>query len=198
MTRIVDDLLEGRRNMTAEERDKNKARTEGMTERHIQRALYWRHRGGSQVMLPNYAPRHWQECDLFVVTKAAYSIEYEAKVTFADFKADFRKLWKHQRLEKAAKERRFVPARFFYAVPELLIRPCDVPEYAGLVYLWFPGNSRVFAKERVVREAPRLTKTKVPDDVIRHMQESSYYRFWSERFKFDDYRAQNGNKANDT
>lgn len=199
MAKYDDEILSGKRTFTPKEGAANAARTEGLTERHLQRALYWKHRGSCRVMLPNYTPSHWQECDLFVVTDAGYSIEYEIKTTSADFMADFRKSWKHGRLRDCDQRRTsgkrrhapgfFRPTRFFYVVPELMVIPRDVPPYAGLIYCRWSGSLRFYPRMSVVRPAPRLSPSKVSNEVVQHMQSSSYYRFWSERFKFDDYRA---------
>jgi len=158
----------------------------GMTERNIQRALYWRHRGGCQIMLPNYTPFVWQECDLFIVLKSGYSIEYEIKLSAADFRADFRKS-KHDVLRNPVATR-FVPTRFFYAVPEGLVSVDDIPEYAGLVYCRSLKNRPAGPlRIDVAREAPRLGKVKVNDRIVTHMKGAAYYRFWNERFRYEDH-----------
>ena len=168
------------------------AKTAGMTERQIQRALYWRHRA-AMIMLPNYTPPGWCECDMFIVTNRGFTVEYEIKVTHSDFNRDFRK-GKHATL--AGKGPRYPvggwqlvrpPTRFFFAVPVMLVTPRDVPSYAGLVYLSRRGNSPVLSVE-VVRQAPRLSKEKLSDEIARSMQRLCYHRFWTERFRFDDYR----------
>lgn len=163
-----------------------------LTERDIQQALYRRHRSTAQIMLPNYTPPWWYECDLFVVTKAFYSIEYEIKLTLSDFKADVRKTTKHKRLAgeqwegwPASKQR---PTRFFYVTPEGLVSAEDVPDYAGLV--WFRricADSPGLLRTRI-RSAPRLKGERLTDKTIEHMKNMAYGRFWSDRLAFDNYR----------
>lgn len=157
-----------------------------MNERDIQCALYQRHRGGSCVILPNYTPLHWYECDLFVVTGTGFSIEYEIKLSAADFRADWNKGGKHERLA-GRHLGLFCPTRFFFAMPEGLVPEQDVPTYAGLMFLRRVGR-RHMPVETIVRQAPRLSSRKVPDTVVRHMQGSAYYRFWNERFAFVQYK----------
>lgn len=62
-----------------------------MKEYQIQNMLYHWIFGTSSLLLPNYTPKTWFECDLFAVTKAGYMREYEIKTSRADFKADARK-----------------------------------------------------------------------------------------------------------
>lgn len=159
-----------------------------LDERRIQRCLFWRHQSNARAILPNYEPPKWIwfECDVFVVTGDGYSIEYEIKLTVSDFKADRRKAWKHRRLA-GEYEGRFRPTRFFYVVPRGLIKLVDIPDYAGLVYVEIIGEPPS-CHECVVREAPRLSKTKVPEEMIAHMRDSAYSRAWRGRFAFDDYR----------
>lgn len=185
-----DDLLMLERPLTHEEAERNAWQTEGMFEHHLQRSLWNRHRSGARIMLPNYTPIGWYECDLYIVTNRYYAIEYEIKLSLADFKADSRKRDKHVRL--AQRTGSTTPTRFFYAVPAMLVSPRDVPDYAGLVYFrWSakePGRRLVAPLCTVIRQAPRLNDHKRTDKTINVMRRTSYWRFWHERFAFDDYR----------
>lgn len=163
-----------------------------MTERDIQAALYWRHRSNCSIMLPNYMPLGWQECDILVVTNAGYATEYEIKLSVSDFRADFNKA-KHARMAtplNPALRERWMPTRFFFAVPEGLVPLADVPSYAGLMEFRIVGRRLrpTTPVETIVRPAPRLRPEKVPDRMIQHMQRTAYYRFWNERMAFDRYR----------
>ncbi len=187
--KIDQDLLMLRRTFTPKEREENSAAVAGMTERRIQRALYWKHRSTAQVMLPNYTSSRWYESDVLVVTSAGYTIEYEIKLSLADFKADFRnKSEKHKRL-RDGHPTLFVPTRFYFVVPEMLLSPRDVPDYAGLVFMRFirPAYRPQTLVRSVVQKAPRRDGGKVGTEVVRRMKEVSYYRFWNERMAFDDY-----------
>jgi hypothetical protein len=111
-----------------------------MKESHkIQKCLISWVRGSSEVILPNFY-YHNHECDVFRLTGSDFVIEYEIKISRSDFFADFKKGWsdkgeKHLQL-KSGEER--CPNRFFFVVPDGLVKPEEVPAYAGLIY--FKGN----------------------------------------------------------
>jgi len=65
--------------------------TKAMTSKQIQHALFDQFGNASKLMIPNYTPAHWFECDLIRVTKAGYLEEFEIKISVADFKADAKK-----------------------------------------------------------------------------------------------------------
>lgn len=159
-------------------------------ENRAQRTLYWRHRSGSRLILPNYTPHRWYECDLFVVLASGFTIEYEIKRTVSDFRADRRKTRKHQRLRDRDRND-FLPTRFFYVVPEGLIDDRDVPDYAGLMHLPRMSDDRPVWNERIVRQAPRLSTTRVPERIMNHGRATACFRFWHERFAFEDFRETN-------
>lgn len=146
----------------------------------IQRTLYWKQQPNAVAMLPNYTPIGWHEADLWVVTKAMYAAEFEIKLTLADFRADQRKARKHRELPD--RDRRRGPTRFFYVVPAGLVSYDDVPPYAGLIYVRDQGSLKT------IRNAPRLRTSKVANAMLHHMGRIAQFRFWSERFSFQDYR----------
>ena len=88
---------------------------------------------GNAEAITRYHPTGWFECDVFGVTRSRYWFEIEIKRTKADFCADFDKTEKHAILRNL--NRADGPRRFFYAVPEGLISPREIPEYAGLIYV---------------------------------------------------------------
>lgn len=151
---------------------------ERMTERTIQRQLFWRYHSGAAAIMPNYTPIGWYECDLFIVTKSLYSVEYEIKITVQDFRADARKRRKHQRLRGRTG---WLPTRFFYVVPKGLIDPSEVPEYAGLIYS-LSSKGRL----HVEKEAMRLHTEKHEQQLVTQMWRAAGFRYWNERFKFED------------
>lgn len=102
------------------------------------------------ICIPNVYLYAW-ECDFLRVTKSGYVFEYEVKVSLSDFKADFNKKSKHKRLQDNSSRK---PNRFYYACPNDLIKPDEVPEYAGLIYC--SSKFHPF----VVKKAPMLHKVK--------------------------------------
>ena len=120
------------------------------------------------------------ETDLLVVkagNKLCYDIEI--KVSRGDFSADTKKVDKHMILEKGFYKRNYTtfqkgkggkrkrtsankpinthlrPNRFYFAVPEGMVEPSELPEYAGLLFVTKSG------KVTKVREAKLLHKKKL-------------------------------------
>jgi len=136
--------------------------------------------------------RDW-ESDFFSVTKTGYCYEVEVKISKSDYKADFEK-FKHKLFEgrnekEVIKEAKYkyskrwkknirrapekilnpqtekMPNRFFFACPEGLIDVEDVPEYAGLIYVFQSGYTKI------IKQAPILHKRKFD---IKNMLFSKY------------------------
>jgi hypothetical protein len=164
-----------------------------MTERSIQKSLFWHFRSGSQILVPNYTPLDWWECDFFRVLKSGYTAEYEIKLSISDFKADFKKsdqLWhrdytkrgevkKHDELsgETSHKSR---PNYFSFVVSEEVadkVRPL-IPEYAGLMIARQAGKSVYVWVEK---KPPRLHKEKKETDWFSDLGQMFYHRFWNQR-----------------
>ena len=161
-----------------------------MTERDIQRWLFNDMRSSHELIVPNYTPRDWHECDVWALTKAGYMTEHEIKLTVADFRADAEKTrrlygptWmpsravrKVDRLEKSDPRG---PRRFWYVVPVGLIEKADVPEWAGLkVVERRVGTITGWVYE--VKPAPELHRVKCDPKVVEHARGVLYYRFWAE------------------
>lgn len=162
-----------------------------MTELTIQRELYWQYRSASDLLMPNYTPRRWFECDVWRVTTAGLAVEYEVKLTLSDFRADGRKRtpsrgtvvdgrWvdvqqptKHERLAKADPHG---PSRFFYVVPEALA-DIEVPTWAGLIVARPCGANR--AVLRTPRQAPKLHAHAADELSVQTARRNCYYRMWN-------------------
>lgn len=159
-----------------------------MTARDIQRTLM-RGRFAKSKVWPNYTPNGWFECDLIEITSAGYFIEYEIKISRADFRADFDKarpdwskpyrfgmpqemLNKHDRLNTDLTDA--TPRRFYFVVPEGMIDREHVPHYAGLITIK-PGRSRLDEYE-VVR-APDRHRQKLPQAILEHARGICYWRW---------------------
>lgn len=67
------------------------------------------------------------------------------------------------------------PNFFYYAVPEGMIQPDEVPEYAGLVYVPEGSNSL-----RIVKKAPQLHRQKYKDAEL-NLGEKFYYNWQTDR-----------------
>ncbi len=168
--------------------------TADLTERMIQRGLISMFRTSSRVLMPNYTPRDWWECDLFRITKAGYFYEYEIKLTRGDFKADAKKVdihygphgngkWgkfvhsrKHERLGQEGDDG---PREFWWVVREDLIGLDDIEDWAGLMYARVsnPRYSTKWPRLRVVRHARRFKRQKMDAGAIDRALTSAYYRY---------------------
>ena len=160
-----------------------------LTEYRVQRALIHRFWSSSLLLMPNYTPRNWWECDLFRVTNAGYFYEYEIKLSRSDFKADAHKIrsrwgpkedgkWgfrevanKHQLL-KDGKEG---PKHFLWVIPEGLIELEEIEEWAGVIHI--TGNHGRWCQLREVRKPQLINEVKVEQHVIDLARERAYYRY---------------------
>ena len=137
--------------------------------------------------MPRYTPKDWFECDLFELTAAGYTVEYEIKISRSDFRADAAKElrrynWatgthdvKHKHTKLA--DGTCFPNRFYYAVPEGLIKLEEVPAWAGLIE--FRPNRKVnptVAQDKVVKSAPRLHERKADPALRTELYRTAYYR----------------------
>lgn len=108
-------------------------------------------------IIPNFFVDGY-EMDLFVLKKSGVLVEYEIKISRADFFNDFKKGTKHQRMV----EKKCAANKFFFVVPEGLVQPNEVPDYAGLVY--FYGGRRM----GVIKNADTLHKERYPGRELLH------------------------------
>lgn len=132
-----------------------------LTSKDIQKLLTEKYGQNSRYAVPNiYVFRYDWETDFFVQKENGYSYEFEIKISRSDFFADFKKTTKHEILKtgKASpksefeKERQILrPNRMFYVTPFDLIKPEEVPQYAGLMYA-----SQSYIK--TVKNAPLIHK----------------------------------------
>lgn len=171
-----------------------------MNERTIQCALWAMVSVRSEVVMPNFTPLGWWECDVWACTKAGFGVEYEIKLTRSDFKADAQKVkedyvWKDGKRERGpdgwllretlnkhdrlamADERG--PSRFYYVTPPDLLQPGDLPPWAG--HIVFNPLNPVYRATSIEVDAPRLHRKKVEQAVKVQAWRAGYYRFWRQR-----------------
>ncbi len=165
-----------------------------MNETAIQNALWSKlQQKGHSLVVPNYTPAKWWECDVFSLTKAGMMVEHEIKLTVADFKADAQKLQKrfirtpggkwHEGQEVINKKRERLaladpngPTRFFYVVPEGLLKAEDVPVWAGLLTASYDQYKIVRLCQE--KEAPKLHTQPCAESVAKHALGVMYWRYW--------------------
>lgn len=133
------------------------------------------------------------ESDFFIVQKqSGYCYEFEIKISRADFFNDMKKATKHSILSKAEyttqrslfdeqngwskkeelQKHTFRPNKFFYVVPEGLIKKEEVPPYAGLMYIDDVEHIRT------VKEAKFIHKEKLKFESTLCLK---FYYYWIDK-----------------
>jgi len=131
-----------------------------MKSQEIQQALLrWYYPKGRKIANTNFTGAGLHECDVIMLTGAGMIYEYEVKCSLSDFKADFKKEHKHERMRNKGlakgdqwlleKGYNTCPNYFYYASEENLLSESLIPEYAGLVYI-------VGQEVRVIKKAPKI------------------------------------------
>lgn len=150
-----------------------------LTCKQIQQVLFKAYCKGS-IVVPNCcALTH--EADVLVLRKTGYVAEFEVKVSRSDFKADFKKVDKHRFLSGGHP---WCANEFYYACEDGLIKPEEVPVYAGLVYIhtrWFSNASGQYYSvltATVVKKAPRIHKT-IHQNLVHKLAISLMYKAFS-------------------
>lgn len=94
----------------------------------------------------------YNESDVFMIHKKNMLVtEYEVKISLSDFNADFKKTFKHWKMQNPLSgEHSHCPSYFYFACPKDLIRIELIPSYAGLAYIDDLGNVDV------IKKAPKL------------------------------------------
>lgn len=153
-----------------------------------------RERHRRNFVLPNYTPRRWWECDVFELTSAGFFREYEIKLTISDFKADAKKYdtlitgsWPNTTSTKRVKHdcmgQPCGPRQFWYVVPDGLLTPEQVPEWAGLIGIFEsrPTHNLYWRySERLLKKAPVLHSNPCEAKIKAHAESVCYYRLHNE------------------
>jgi hypothetical protein len=126
------------------------------------------------IFLTTYHGHGMDEADVLGINRNGYIYEYEIERSRSDFRAEFKhKEYKHKKLRgrnaikvydewKNGKrtggkyECILIPNRYFFVCPEGLIKPEEVPEYAGLIYT----DKRFLYSNELIKAAPLLHKNK--------------------------------------
>jgi len=179
-----------------------------MTAKDIQHALFAKFGNSSRLMIPNYTPENWFECDLFRVTKAGYAEEFEIKLSVADFKADAKKgpddndrllhellpdnHWRKQKFDGRTKHERLSagdplgPIRFWFAMPEVVAAKVEIPVWAGLVTFrehreHGPIMNSTWKECATFKRAPQLHRACCRGTIKDHALGVFYWRYWNLR-----------------
>lgn len=155
------------------------------------------------IVIPNtFALYGTLESDVLAFNKNNFTHEVEIKVSKTDFKKDFQKVTnaKWDRLiPQDSKSRKFFPASenkhdliqkklgpsyFWFAVPKDLISVEDIPDYAGLLYVYTKKDSyygRNVVVVDMVKDAPKIHKVKASDELINKSLLSTMYKYWNSK-----------------
>lgn len=159
-----------------------------MNERLIQRALINRFWSSSLLLMPNYTPPKWWECDMFRVTRSLYWYEYEIKLTKGDFLSDQKKVerqWsfgngyvdganKHGLLKDRDGR---CPKGFSFVMPSEVAEAVDVPPWAGLVIARPPRHGRL-PRLNIVKSPPLRADAQPFDaEIVEKVHRCGYYRY---------------------
>ena len=154
------------------------------TEEKIQSILteYFFNQNSKKYNITNLYVYGW-ESDYLAVMRSGIVHEVEIKVSRADFKNDVaHKKDKHLLLEGNDMLGRFnkksgMPNYFYYAVPDGLVQPEEIPEYAGLIYVNPWGV-------KIVKQGRMLTTEKF-DPVKLNIADKFYYNMqnWKEKYE---------------
>jgi hypothetical protein len=165
---------------------------EKLTERDIQE--YVRRYASAHhhpCIIPNIFMYKW-ECDMLSVTRSGYTHEFEIKTSYADFKNDFDKTYKHQVLKNGyvevhnynntidkIKKRR--PNYFWYVCPSDIIPISELPEYAGLRYIVNLEDTDT-RYSKLIKKPPLLHHDKINNEELMHITQSFTNRYFGEKF----------------
>ena len=139
---------------------------------------------GRTMVLPNFTPYGWSECDLFSITKSLYFHEIEIKVSRSDFLADFKnKRYKHKSMDGGCEwMHKYMPRTFCFACPRHLLTVDDIPEYAGLIWVdrvkadW--DNHWSGYRVEIVKKPPSLKPArKMSTELVFKITNNLWYRF---------------------
>ena len=135
----------------------------------------FRDRKGNKIY-PNVFVGAW-EADLLEVTRSKLTYEYEVKVSRCDFHKDSKKEGKFDNITSGKRTN-----YFYYIVPDGLVKPEEVPEFAGLIYA-INGTRRASGYTEpviyfhVVKSPQKVSSIKADSKFIDKLNLSAYYRF---------------------
>ena len=110
------------------------------------------------------------EFDVISMTKSEYLWEYEVKISISDFRADAKKIRKHELYKMGTKVG--IPNYFVYCCPDGLIPPNELPEYAGLYYI-NKDEIKEIVKPRLLHKS-RYDKWMLMEKCLRVYQERHF------------------------
>lgn len=139
------------------------------------------------ICLPNYYYDGF-EADVFRLTSKGQIVEYEIKLTKADFWADFKKSYKNSKKELVVKHDSLKNGlrcnRFSFVVPSGLIDISDIPDYCGLIYVEENGLLKT------IKNARLLHKESVNDSFYKYLSSKLYWRLKDANYEIKKLKSQ--------
>ena len=139
-----------------------------VTEKLIISKLYTRLRGFQSICAYNgFYPNEYFvtpmniEFDLIFVTRAHYVVEYEIKLSLADFRADKKKILKHAMIKTG-----IYPAVFSYVIPIEIKDKIELPEHCGLITFCYNSENKGYTTFDVAKEPYVKSKKKISDECL--------------------------------
>ncbi|WP_309386054.1 hypothetical protein [Cerasicoccus frondis] len=158
-----------------------------------------RERYARNFVIPRFTPTKWWECDLFEVTSAGYFVEYEVKLSLADFKKDAEKQQdyaSHRSETPDVRKKHDMlalgdvrgPNRFYFVTPKGMLDKSMIPDWAGWIELeayqseQFQGVHQPMKpvlriRENAMRKAPILHKQKFDEKQRQKATDACYWRW---------------------
>jgi hypothetical protein len=161
----------------------------GWCERQVQDAVYIHCAiKNHEIIVPNSCLFGW-EADVISVNRTGFVSEFEIKVSRSDFKAEGKKAHRRLLTDPVEKSNLFGdrihprPNYFYYVVPDGLIQPKEVPDYAGLIYVYkhVRRYALYYGIAREVKGAKRLHREKIDDGQRRQLARAMTVRYWRQR-----------------
>lgn len=118
-------------------------------------AQKWLFEKGNIYQALNFSKCYFREADVLGITKSGIVTEIEVKISRADFKQDFNKVFKHEEMANGTCK----PNKFYYISGGLIMKK-EVPDYAGILEI------DRFGEIEIIRQAPMLHKNKCEDNVL--------------------------------
>lgn len=147
-----------------------------MTESYIAQQIFFKY--GRPATAAHNMYLYPFESDVIILSKAGYITVYEIKLTRSDYFADFKKR-KYISAIGATRTREYFlksghgPNRFYYVYPQGMIKPEEVPDYAGIIQVGESGINDIY------RKAPRLHAKKAKPVLRDKILKAMYWKAWN-------------------
>jgi hypothetical protein len=140
----------------------------------------------NNLVVPNIGGGYG-EIDVLKLTRSGYTYEYEIKISKNDFKADNKKIEKHQNYSDVynniprlwwggkSKDREGIPNYFIYVAPKGIIPIEKIPDYAGFYEI---DNNYL----KCIKKAPKIHREKHWNywvgKIARSLNAKYLYHYW--------------------